>query len=80
MPRSPSLWVRLWHRIQAVLKVVGRIQSAVLLSVFYALFWVPVGLVSRLCVDWLHWRAPNHSNWYARPDRINDPRHTRDPF
>ena len=80
MPPSASLWVWLWYRIQTVLKVVGRIQSAVLLSVFYALFWVPVGLVSRLCVDWLHRRVPKHSNWHARSDRINDPRHTRDPF
>ncbi len=80
MPPEVSLGKRMWHRIEAVLKIVGRIQSAILLSVFYVVLWVPAGLISRILIDWLHWKAPSQSNWHARPDRINDPRHTQDPF
>ena len=71
---------RFWQQLKPVFHAIGRVQSALVLSLVYALFWVPAGLMTRLLADWLHWREPKHSNWVARAQRINEPSHVHEPF
>ena len=67
-------------RLKRLLYRIGQFQSAVLLTVFYFLLWVPVGLLSQVLADWLRKRAPERSNWQARAERINLPESLREPF
>ena len=71
---------RLGQTLKRLFHAIGRLQSAIVFSVFYALCWVPVGLVTRLVADWLRFREPGDSNWSPRATRVNDPRHITDPF
>ena len=65
---------------KGILRRIGQFQSALLLSLLYLLLWVPVGLLCRVFSDWLHLRTPQRTNWWARPARVNDPAHVREPF
>ncbi len=76
----PGLVRSLWQRLKRILQTIGRVQSALALSLVYGAFWVPVGLVTRLLTDWLHWRQPQRSNWVARARRLNEPSHVHEPF
>lgn len=69
-----------WQPITRLLAFVGRCQSAFLLYLVYLVCWIPVGLLTRMLADWLHWRAPVRSNWWLRAPRMNDPSHVKDPF
>lgn len=64
---------RLLHRM-------GQIQSALLLSLLYAILWLPVGLLSRLMADWLRRKPPKRTAWLPRSERVNRPETLREAF
>jgi hypothetical protein len=76
----PPRRVALWEVLRRGLRRVGEFQSALLLSLFYLVCWVPVGLMSRVAADWLHRRMPERSNWWPRDRRMNQPAHVKEPF
>lgn len=67
-----------WKLVGAVVASIGERLLAVLLYAIYLVCWMPVGLITRLTVDWLRRRAPERSNWWPRAPRVNDPRTVRE--
>ena len=66
--------------MKRIFRVLGKAQAAFLLTALYFLFWVPVGILTRVFADWLCVRAPRQSNWRPRAARVNNPASVTDPF
>ena len=62
---------QLWNWWKPTALVIGRVQAAVLFTLLYAVFLVPVGLVFRLFADPLQLRRANPSLWTPKT-RQND--------
>ena len=72
-PASLARLARIWSRIGHVL---GAFNSRVLLTLMFALLFVPVGWMIRLFAqDPLDRRKSPASRWLPYPDRLRDPKH-----
>ena len=69
-----------WGRWAPILRRIAEMQSAILLTVLYALLWVPIGALSFLFEDWLHRRPHSGTAWLKRTPRLNRPDHLKEPF
>jgi len=67
-------------RLRPILMRIGHFQSTVLLTIIYVLLWLPVGIVTWLCADWLHRRPMPESGWFPRPVHWDSPEQLREPF
>ena len=68
------------NRFYRVMRRIGQFQAALILGILYILFWMPVGLLTRLLADWLMFKAPKETAWHPRQKRLNLPQHLKDPF
>lgn len=66
--------------IKDFLSKVGHFQRTLFACLLYFLLWVPMGMLTLLCSDWLGRRAPIRSNWRPRHPRVNDPSSVREPY
>jgi hypothetical protein len=66
----------LWQRWVKVAKIIGDFQARLMLSFFYFVFILPVGLIARLFADPLALKK-SAASWDARPSappRLEDAR------
>ncbi len=70
------------HRWMAVAEILGRVNTSVILGIFYALVMTPVGMVRRRLGDPLdrRMRDGRPSTWLARPRAPVDPARYRQQF
>ena len=77
-PAALGPLARAWGRLGHAL---GWFNSRVLLTLMFALVFVPVGLVARLSgSDPLGRRRPKGSHWLPYGERFRDPKHYEHPF
>ena len=62
-----SLRQRLWQRWLVIAKRIGDFQARLLLSLFYLLIVLPLGLVVRLFLDPLNLKKSS-PGWISRPN------------
>ena len=67
-------------RLFRLLRHVGECINGILLTLIYIILWLPVGVLTRLLVDWLQYKQPAQTAWCARPERLNDPGHLKEPY
>ena len=66
-----SIFRRLWEVWKRVARAIGNFQARVLLTVFYAVLVLPLGLAVRLFGDPLHIRRPSET-WVDRDSDATD--------
>lgn len=57
---------KLWDGWMKIARAVGNFNARVILSLFYLIFMVPMGLFVRASRDFLGLRRPEGSGWIAR--------------
>lgn len=63
---------RFWKKVKIFLEKVGNFQSRVLLTLFYILLVIPMGLIMKLFSDPLRLRGQGDSAWIPKKYQEND--------
>ena len=70
------MFKELWQRWVKVAKIIGDFQARLMLSFFYLIVILPIGLIARLCADPLALKK-SRASWDSRksaPSRLEDAR------
>ncbi len=74
--RALMIWRLWWENFKRTMRFIGDIEARIILTVFYIVLVLPMGLIFRAFVDPLHLRRPAElsSYWIARelPDESLD--------
>lgn len=67
MARTMLVWRLWWANFKRIMRVIGDFQARIILSIFYAVLILPMGLLLRPFFDPLHLRRPAEAASYWMP-------------
>ena len=67
MTRTMLVWRLWWANVKRIMRVIGDFQARIILSIFYAVLILPMGLLLRPFFDPLHLRRPAELASYWMP-------------